>query len=283
MAEKFTQSGFTRAWNRLRYVATGRPNTTVLTARLGTQEIARITYWQAPVEVRTSLPLTSDTLILTDSKGKTNTYDLSSVRRDGATWLHLSIRVSAPFSVLIDCIINNSSSPQERRGKEPVTGMRFQPFYLPECPSDPADLVGRGLFYRGLHFSGWITPGSVSLMCMCDYCAKSFRLQSFHAGFSSQLYFYCDTGTHTLVVPDDIIGAPRLIGRVDPAVIADFDARLPLCDRCGGHFRYANSFRCPHCHQPYIDFARYPDQRTVEYYGNVLYGDQPQTWKPNVD
>jgi tRNA(Ile2) C34 agmatinyltransferase TiaS len=62
----------------------------------------------------------------------------------------------------------------------------------------------------------------------------------------------------------------------DPAAVARLEARLPPCKRCGKGFRYANSFRCPGCGAPYIDFQRHPEQRQGEYYGNHLYGDEVQ-------
>ena len=55
-------------------------------------------------------------------------------------------------------------------------GVRFQPFMLPEFTVDTSDLAGKGLFDRGLHFPGSITPGNVSVLCLCDSCKKSFRL-----------------------------------------------------------------------------------------------------------
>jgi hypothetical protein len=30
------------------------------------------------------------------------------------------------------------------------------------------------------------------------------------------------------------------------------------------------------CGEPYIDFAKYPEERPLEYYGNYFYGDQPR-------
>jgi hypothetical protein len=283
MNKNVVQSGPFYAWKRLLGVTESKKDTTILTALLGTQEIARITHRQAPVELRPSVPITSDTLTFIDSRAKAYNYDLSSIRRERAKWLHISIRVSDQFTAQMDGLVNDTSSvPEQLRGPNAPMGIRFQPMYLPECPKDPAELMGKGLFFRGLHYPGWVTPGSVSLMCICDYCAKSFRLQSFHAGFGFQLYFYCDMGTHTLVIPDSVIGAPPLTGLVDPEVVSEFDARLPRCERCGGHFKYYNPLRCPHCHQPYIDFDRYPRVRAVEYYGNNLYGDTPQLWDPKA-
>lgn len=114
-----------------------------------------------------------------------------------------------------------------------------------------------------------MTRANVSLLCLCDECGSSFRLQSFHSGFSALDYFYCESGLHTLVVPAQIAHAPE---RFDPDALA----ALPPCRECGKRFRYLNALRCPGCHSPYIDFAGHPDIRAGEYYGNFFYGGELQ-------
>lgn len=161
--------------------------------------------------------------------------------------------------------------------------MRFQPFILPPAAATNAELVGRGLFGRGLHYPGVVTRGDVSRFCLCDHCHRSFRLQAFHAGFSDVVYLYCSNQPHTLVASHYLEDAPAILGAADPAAVARFEARLPPCGRCGGSFGYRNPFRCPHCLEPFIDFRRFPDERGREYYGNHLYGSTPQEWEPPRD
>lgn len=176
-----------------------------------------------------------------------------------------------------DCLLGVSPTlPLDSFQQGTTLGIRLQPFYLPECEGDPSELIGRGLFFRGLHFSGVVTPGNVSHIAICDMCRRSFRFQSFHAGFSNLMYFYCESGIHTLVVSSDAEGAPQLLTDSSHQLIKAFEAKLPPCERCGKHFGYFNSFRCPRCSAPYIDFQRYPSQRSGEYYGNYMYGDQVQ-------
>lgn len=108
------------------------------------------------------------------------------------------------------------------------------------------------MFYRGLHYPGLITRGNISLSCICDHCGVSFRLQSFHAGFSNCDYMYSSSGLYTLVY------------REAPAT--------PITAPDGSTFARLNPLRCPHCQAPYIDFERYPSLRNTEYYGHTLFG-----------
>lgn len=235
-----------------------------------------------PVEEKPSVELSSRSPVLTftDSSGCKQSHDLTSVVDEGCSWIHLSVRVSAGYACQADCLINDEERVDEtalHRGE--VKGIRFQPFYLPGCSGQPADLVGQGLFFRGLHFSGVITPGNVSASCICDFCQKSFRLQSFHAGFGNNAYFYCSKGPHTLVMSSYTEGAPAPLSHPDASALAKLEAHLPRCGQCGGAFRYLNPLLCPHCAKPFIDFARHPEIRDNEYYGNYLYGTTPQEWE----
>ena len=179
-----------------------------------------------------------------------------------------------------DCIVTRSAeeNPQEAF-KNGAKGVRFQPFMLPEFKGDAPDLIGKGLFYRGLHYPGTITPGNVSAMCVCDHCHKSFRLQSFHAGFGDVSYLYCSGGLHTLVASSYIKDAPPVMGKADMESVAQFERRLPKCRECGGSFGYLNPLLCPHCREAFIDFKRYPQEREKEYYGNHAYGTAMQRFE----
>jgi hypothetical protein len=62
---------------------------------------------------------------------------------------------------------------------------------------------------------------------------------------------------------------------VDLTVLADVESKLPKSS--DGSFRYYNSFKCPHCLAPFIDFNKYKDMRPKEYYGNTLLNDKPKS------
>lgn len=251
----------------------------LLTATFEESQIASVSREDVPAEVTPAVSIHSSSpkLRLRDSAATDREYDLASVLSDGARYLFFSLRVGPTFAVEGDCLLSQSPElPLQAFQKGEALGIRLQPFYLPECEGDAAELIGRGLFFRGFHFSGVVTPGNVSHVAICDQCRRSFRFQSFHAGFSNLVYFYCESGTHTLVASSYAEGAPQLLAENSPDLVERFEAKLPPCDRCGKRFRYYNSFRCPHCAAAYIDFQRHPLERAGEYYGNHMYRQDPQ-------
>lgn len=255
----------------------------ILTLRLDEAEILAVRAGEVPVEATPIVQLTRPGQVLhfVDSRGDSHAYDLSSLYDEGWRFMHMSVRVGPTFAVQPDALLTkDGGDPDEAFARRDGRGVRLQPFPLPECSGDPAELAGGGLFRRGLHYPGLITNGGVSLLCICDHCSKTFRLQSFHAGFSDLVYLYCSRDLHTLVASGYLPDAPPLLRPADPESVARFESRLPACSECGGEFRYLNPLRCPHCKEPYIDFARHPGVREQEYYGNYLYGGTLQRWEP---
>lgn len=255
----------------------------VLRVLLDTEEICSFTSSALPTEQKPVVKLKGEQQLLhfVDSAGNARSFDLSSVFSEGGRFLHMSIRVGPTFAVQADCIVtrNEDENPEDTFQSGASAGIRFQPFMLPQFTEDTSLLLGKGLFFRGLHFSGSVTPGNVSVLCLCDYCHKSFRLQSFHAGFGEVTYLYCSGGPHTLIASSYIEDAPPILGEADMESVARFERRLPKCNECSGSFRYMNSLLCPHCKRPYIDFERYPEERKKEYYGNHLYGGSVQVFE----
>lgn len=234
---------------------------------------------EIPVEKRFSVELTTPASALNfiDSNNLKISFDLSSLNLDHVRFIHFSVRISQHFAVQPDALLSQTASvAPDAFSKGEVNAIRFQPFFLPEFPGAPPVLKGCGLLKRGLHYSGWITPGNVSLMCICDDCKRTFRVQSYHAGFSNLAYFYCSNGPHLLTLSDRIEGAPPLLAKPDLAALQKLEGQLPACTVCGGNFRYLNSFRCPYCSAAYISFA---EGRESEYYCNTIYGQTPQHWE----
>ena len=254
---------------------------TVLSVLLDAEELCSFGSGEVPAEKHPVAELKAGQHLLhfVDSAGDARSFDLSSVFAEGGRFLHMSVRVGPTFAVQSDCVVTRSKDENPAEAFERgAIGVRFQPFMLPEFKGDAGDPTGKGLFLRGLHFPGRITPGNVSALCLCDHCKKSFRLQSFHAGFADLSYLYCSGGPHTLVASSHIEDAPPILGKADAESVARFERRLPPCDECGGSFRYANPLLCPHCRAPYIDFRRHPQEREKEYYGNHLYGGTVQVF-----
>lgn len=201
-----------------------------------------------------------------DSNGTRHEHGLGQVHG----WAHLSVRVHANRACQADCVV--SRSPQfdvTAAASGDAVGIRFQPFFLPGSNVPSAELTGKGLFARGLHFSGTITPGYILLSCECDQCHRSFLIRSYHAGFSNCGYFYSASGKHTLTVPNWVSGSPAALSEPDPIALAELEARLPDAPD-GSRYSYLNPFRCPHCGAAYIDFQSHPQIRPSEYYGNYF-------------
>jgi hypothetical protein len=184
-------------------------------------------------------------------------------------WLHLSVRVHPNLGCQADAVV--TARPEHAAGAaigENDVAIRFEPFFL--AGSDvPAQHPGRGLFARGLHFSGLVTPGNVLLSCECDVCGETFIARSFHAGFARSAYLYSGSGRYTMIVDEAVEGSPVPLAAGDPAALAALEARLPLAPD-GTRFDALNAFRCPHCAAPYVDFAAFPEQRPGEYYALYL-------------
>lgn len=240
-------------------------------------EICVIGNDQAPCEVSPSVPVHPGSVVaFVASDGSEHTHALAP--RGG--WAHFSIRVHGNMGCQADCVI--SDSPQfdpDAVARVGALGIRFQPFFIPGSNMSNAGFKGKGLFARGLHFNGRVTPGNILLSCACDACHRSFLVRSFHAGFSQLAYFYSSSGKYTLTVSTDIAGAPVALADPDPDALAQMEVRLPKAPD-GSPFTYLNPFRCPHCGAPYIDFIAHPGSRKDEYYGNYFAGSALLEYAP---
>lgn len=244
----------------------------LLVMRLNGDEIDQVSADAIPCELTSSRQITPGAIVEFEaSNGARHTHSLGEL----SGWAHFSLRVHAGLACQADCAVTATETydPQDLMSEKGL-GIRFQPFFLPGSKGDPEELRGRGLFRRGLHFSGTVTPGSVRLSCECDECHRSFHIQSFHAGFSNCEYMYSASGKYTLIMDSRVEGAPGALGTPELALIKKLESSLPLAPD-GTAFKYLNPFRCPHCSAPYIDFERFPDQRPTEYYGNCLFGMEP--------
>ena len=194
-------------------------------------------------------------------------------------WGHFSVRMRENLACQADCLVSDSREFDPAAFlKGELNGIRFQPFFLEGATVKNSELKGQGLFARGLHFPGSVSPGNLSLSCICDACRRAFRLQSFHAGFSRVGYFYSASGQFTLIVSSGVLGAPtptlRPLSTEEAGAIATLERSLPPAPD-GTSYNYLNALRCPYCNEPYIDFAAHPELRPNEYYGNAFFGKQP--------
>ncbi|PAW93434.1 hypothetical protein CKK33_07990 [Mucilaginibacter sp. MD40] len=183
-------------------------------------------------------------------------------------FLHFSISVQENDAVMIDGIISNRNDSHLDWTDENYEAVRFQPFFLKSSEYQNKQLIGKGLFERGLHYPGTITPGGVRNICICDFCKKSFTLQHIHSGFSEVQYFYSSNSQRTLLVKyGEIENIPvQLQELIDEQSLQEVEAKLSGFSNEG--YRYYNSLNCPHCAKPFINFEENKHIRPGEYYAN---------------
>lgn len=251
----------------------------LLVVRVNGSELCSIYEDELPTEKKPAAQIgPNSNVTFVDHQGIVHDHMLGSAQG----WAHFSVRVHASKACQADCVVGESpvfDQAEVAHGK--AIGIRFQPFFLSGASVSNAELAGKGLFRRGLHFSGSVTPGNILLSCECDKCHCSFLIRSYHAGFSNSAYFYSASGKHTLTVSTMVSGSPAPLSAPEPVTLAALERSLPSAPD-GSSYSYLNPFRCPHCGEPYIDFQANPGLRESEYYGNYLEGSQLMRYEPSV-
>ena len=192
-------------------------------------------------------------------------------------YFHISVRLLENDGVMIDGIISKQKDTHPNWQDNDYEAIRLQPFFLSSAnPALSESMVGKGVFERGLHYSGTVTPTTVRVICICDNCNKSFTVQHFHAGLSNSQYFYSDESKQTLIVSyGEIKNLPTQLQKtIDEEIIAEVEKELPKPTIGTGSYRYYNSFCCPHCLSPYVDFQKHKQIRPNEYYGLKYINDK---------
>jgi hypothetical protein len=175
----------------------------LLTVKVNNEELCSIysydlSFWEEIFKLR----LTKKFSILCDKGAQVEFHTKEAhylhVLAEEEGWLHFAIEVYI-YKQQIVCQPVCAMKPYpiyhwEKKPSNDTCFIRFQPFM---AAGYPQDLVGRGLFLRGLHYRGFVTPTNVKLSCICDNCKKSV-----HSGFSMASYFYSASGQYTLIVSD---------------------------------------------------------------------------------
>ncbi len=138
----------------------------LLVVRLNGEEMASVAAEHIPCELTFSRKVASNASVQFEvASGDRHVHSLGELF-GGA---HFSVRVHANFGCQADCVVTSSESfDAEDLMNGKGSGVRFQPFFLPGSTGNAEELRGRGLFWRGLHFGGIVTPSSVRLSCECD-------------------------------------------------------------------------------------------------------------------
>lgn len=249
----------------------------LLTVLVNGKEVCSINKEDLPFEKNPSVNCNIGSYIkFVDSGG----HKIAHLLGNNSGRVHFSVRVYPNLACQTDCVITDSNKYDENAFKHgKAIGIRMQPFFLSGSNADTRNFIGRGLFARGLHFNGVITPGNTILSCICDVCHKSFLIKSFHAGFGCSGYFYSSSGKFTITVSDKIEGSPVALSDQDKGAHSKLEGMLPNAPD-GSFFSYLNPFRCSHCDAACIDFEKYPEDRSGEYYGNYFVGSEILSYEP---
>ncbi|QWV95128.1 hypothetical protein KP004_08105 [Geomonas oryzisoli] len=254
-----------------------KKETPLLHVLLNGKELCSFSRKELPCEKEPAMQVgANSTIEFVDAQGVKHRHELGST----SGWFHFSIRVYENLACQADCVITDSQKyDPEAFASGKAIGIRLQPFFISGGKVKNEELYGKGLFARGLHFSGRVTSGNIILSCECDYCKNSFQIRSYHAGFSNSGYFYSGSGKYTITVSDQVPGCPVVLSEPDTKDLAALEAILPLAPD-GTRYKYTNPFRCPHCSAPYIDFETYAKDRPNEYYGNYFVDSELIKYKP---
>lgn len=97
---------------------------------------------------------------------------------------------------------------------------------------------------KALKYPGYTTPSNVRLVGICPDCGKSFCFHGYACYMMQCDAAYSDDGLDCCQISDFNIDKDNWTYEAD-----------------GKTFRYYNSFCCPHCGAPYIDYRKFPEQK----------------------
>lgn len=150
-------------------------------------------------------------------------------------------------------------------------GFRMEAYFLISGKEDAKQryeaLRGQDLVPKALKYPGYTTPLNVRLIGICPECKKSFAFTSYNFPMMQSEPAYSDDG---LDVMDLSAYKTEETG---------FDKENWSCTVEGKTFRYYNSFNCPHCGEPYIDYKKFPQNKGYgnlgcAFLGNKVYREQ---------
>ena len=212
-----------------------------------------------------SIPVNNPVLSVYEDGVKTREYCLQTEKEDfTGKFFHIDIRIvmygEPPLLGLqIDGFI--SDTQEIRKMERDDIGYRMEAFFL-SCGGSKAkeindSIAGQDLVAKGLKYPGFTTPSNIRLIGICSECKKSFVFYG-HAFYMGQNdVAYSDDGLDCCVISD-----------------LDIDKDTWKYETDGKTFRYYNSFRCPHCGTPYIDYQKHHENKVFGVSGCVLLGRQ---------
>ena len=221
------------------------------------------------IEVSGSIPLTekTPTISLYEDEIKTRDYCLQTEEDENFTgkYFLISVRLGvlgnpAVPVAQIDGFV--SDTPNERRMTMDDVGYRMEGHFL-ACGGEAGKQRyemnrGQDLPMKALKYQGYTTPSNVRLIGVCPDCGKSFTFRGYAFYMGQSDVAYSDDGLDCCEIQ-----------------AYDIDKDTWSYETDGKTFRYYNSFNCPHCGTPYIDYKKYPENKVFGVSGCVHLGRKP--------
>ena len=217
-------------------------------------------------EMTDAIPLTEKTPIISlyDDGKKTRTYCLQTEEDEDFTgkYFLISVRLSMqgnpPCPVAqIDGFV--SDTPENRKMTLDDVGYRMEVYFL-TCGGSASKQRyemnrGQDLPMKALKYKSVITPSNVRLIGICPDCKRSFVFHSYAFYMSQNDVAYSDDGLDCCEI-----------------IAQEIDKDSWSYEIEGKTFRYYNSFNCPHCGTPYIDYKKHPENKVFGVSGCVHLG-----------
>lgn len=108
---------------------------------------------------------------------------------------------------------------------------------------------GKDLIEKGLRYPGYTTPGNIRMVGICQNCKKSIAFKAYNIYFNGDEPVYSDDGLSVCYISGYEMAAQK------------FDKENWFYEKNGKTYRYYNSFCCPHCGEPYIDYKNYKEMK----------------------
>ncbi len=185
-------------------------------------------------------------------------------------YFHYSVRVgilgNPPLPLTqIDGFVSDTPDDDKKMTIDDI-GYRMEGHFL-VCGGEKAkkqtDLLrGQDLVMKGLKYAGHTTPANVRLIGICPECNKSFCFHGYAFYMAQSDIAYSDDGLDCCEIQ-----------------AYDIDKDTWTYEEDGKTFRYYNSFNCPHCATPYIDYKKYPENKVFGASGCVHLGRKYYTAK----
>lgn len=228
---------------------------------------AAVLQWlPAQYELQGVLPLSEKepTLTLYEDGVKTREYRLQTEKDEDFTgkFFQISVRIGIQGSppvpaAQIDGFVSNT--PEDRQMTLDDVGYRMEGHFL-ACGGATAKLRyemirGQDLPMKALKYPGYTTPSNVRLVGICPDCGKSFCFHGYACYMGQCDVAYSDDGLDCCQISEQNIDKDSWTFEAD-----------------GKTFRYYNSFCCPHCGTPYIDYRKFPKNKAFGVSGCVHLG-----------